>query len=69
MDTVGKEKITETFHSLAMGDKFIVKSDNNLDRQFKELEDEYTNVVEWQYTKEGPDEWEAIVSKKAYNFI
>lgn len=69
MNIVGNEKITETFHSLAMGDKFIVKSDNNLDRQFKELEDEYTNVVEWKYIKEGPDQWEAIVSKKAYNFI
>lgn len=69
MNIVGKQNIMETFHSLDMGDKFIVKSDNNLDSQFKELEDKYTNVVEWEYIKEGPEEWQAVVSKKYYNFI
>lgn len=52
-----------------MGEKFIVKSDSNLDSEFRQLEDKYTNVVEWEYIKEGPDEWEAVVSKKYYNFI
>lgn len=69
MDIIRNENIFETFHSLPVGDKFIVKSDDSLDSQFKELEDEYTNVVEWEYIKEGPDEWEAVVSKKYYSFI
>lgn len=69
MDIVRNENILETFHSLPMGDKFIVKSESSLDSHFQELEDEYTNVVEWEYVKEGPDEWEAVVSKKYYNFI
>lgn len=59
----------EKFHSLPMGDKFIVTSNTNLDPNMKQLEERYINVVEYEYIKEGPHEWEAVVSKKAYNFI
>lgn len=59
----------ETFSSLPMGDKFIVKSDRDLNSLMHKLEKEYSTVVEWAYLQEGPEEWEAVVSKKYYNFI
>lgn len=63
------EMIIQTFHSLPMGDKFLVESDESFDTLLGKLEDRYTNVVEWQYIKEGPEQWQVVISKKAYNFI
>lgn len=63
------QALMQAFDSLEMGDKFIVKSDNDLNSQYKKLEEQRMNVVEWENIKEGPKEWEAVVSKKYYNFI
>lgn len=59
----------QTFDSLPMGNKFIVKSDNDLNSLYSQLEETRMNVFEWEYLKEGPEEWEAIVSKRPYNFF
>lgn len=61
--------LIQAFDSLGMGDKFIVKNDNDLNSLYRHLEEQRMNVVEWENLKEGPKEWEAVVSKKYYNFI
>lgn len=63
------DRILQTFHSLPIGDKFMVENNDDLDSLLSKLEEEYSNVVEWEYIKEGPDEWQVLISKKAYNFI
>ncbi len=63
------EAIIQAFDSLNMGDKFIVKSDSDLNSLYNHLDSQRMNVVEWENLKEGPKEWEAVVSKKYYNFI
>lgn len=63
------QALIQAFDSLDMGDKFIVKNDNDLNSLYSHLEEQRMNVVEWENLKEGPKEWEAVVSKKYYNFI
>lgn len=63
------QALVQAFDSLDMGDKFIVKNDKDLNSLYRNLEEQRMNVVEWENLKEGPKEWEAVVSKKYYNFI
>lgn len=63
------QALVQAFDSLDMGDKFIVKNDKDLNSLYRHLEEQRMNVVEWENPKEGPKEWEAVVSKKYYNFI
>lgn len=69
MERVSSSSLQEAFHSLPMGDKFLLVGNSNLEPHLNRLKDEYKSVVEYEYLKEGPDEWEAVVSKKYYNFI
>lgn len=68
-DTSKSNELIRTFHSLPIGDKFVLESNEELDQILYKLEEKYKNVVEWEYVKEGPEEWQAVISKKAYNFI
>ena len=63
------EAIIQAFDSLDMGDKFIVKSDSDLNSVHSHLDEERMNVFNWEYLEEGPNEWEAKVSKRYYNYI
>lgn len=68
-DTSKSNEVIMAFHSMPIGDKFILESDEDPDLILNKLEEKYKNVVEWEYVKEGPPEWQAVISKKAYNFI
>ncbi len=68
-DRKRNQAIIQAFDQLNMGDRFIVTSDNNLNSLYNHLEEQRMSVVEWENLKEGPEEWEAVVSKKFYNFI
>lgn len=68
-DNRKNQALIQTFDSLAMGDKFIVKSDSNLNLQYNQLDEQRMNVFEWENLKEAPDEWAAVVSKRYYNYI
>lgn len=68
----GEEKnkaILKAFDSLDLGERMILINDSDPTPIFDKLEDERGAKVEWEHTLQGPEQWEAAVSKRYYNFI
>ena len=63
------EAVLKAFDSLDLGERMILINDTDPSPMFGKLEEERGAKVEWEHTLEGPEQWEAAVSKRYYNFI
>ena len=61
--------ITEAFDSLSLGERMIIINDNDPSPILNQVGKERDGKLEWEPIVEGPDQWEATVSKRYLNYI
>lgn len=65
-----KHEITlNAFDKLDLGEQMILINNHDPSKIFNELIAARAAKVDIEHVKEGPDQWESIVSKRYYNFI
>lgn len=75
LDTRGLETnlvnntVIDAFDSLPVGEKMVLINDEDPSHVFDQLEEKRYGKFEWDYIKEGPEEWKVSLAKKYLNYI
>ena len=56
--------IFKTFDGLLKGDAFVLINDHDPKPLYYSFLHEREGLFEWEYLKQGPDEWEVKITKK-----
>lgn len=63
------EAIIDAFDSLDVGERMILINDYDPSPMLDHLVSEMDANMEFEHIKQGPDEWQSLISKRYYNFI
>ena len=61
--------ITQAFDSLDLGERMVLINDYDPSPLLDQMEKDREGKLEWEPILEGPEQWEATVSKRYLNFI
>jgi len=61
--------ILSAFDSLDLGERMVLINDNDPTQLINQIEEERKGKLEWEPILEGPQQWEATLSKKYLYFI